>query len=139
MNDKNSKLNEFLSGKKVSRYEKLRDSIARTSQTLANSNTARMLKNRLLFWRIPRYRKIIAETVPFTAFIVMACYVAYLMERHNDEIKRKIQYTQTLKQEQIEKEDQVLKNILKDPKNPNYNKQIREVQRYRKLANKVPV
>lgn len=132
MNDKNSKLNEFLSGKKVSRFEKMKASVTRTANIFANSNMARMLKTRIFFWRVPRYRKLIAETVPFTTFVIMACYVAYLMERHNDEIKRKVQFTQTLKQEQIEREDEMLKNILKDPKNPNYNRQIREVQRYKK-------
>jgi len=132
MNDKNSKLNEFLSGKKVSRLEKMKASFTRNTNALANSNIARMLKTRIYFWKVPRYRKLIAETVPFTIFIATACYVAYLMENHNDEIKRKLQYTQTLKQEQVEREDQMLKNILKDPKNPNYNRQIREVQRYKK-------
>jgi hypothetical protein len=132
MKDKNTKLNEFLSGKKVSRFQKIKASIFETTSFLRNSNIAHVLKTRILFWRIPRYKKIIFENFPFTFFVLSACYIAYRMEKHNDDIKRMVQFNKTIKQEQVDLEDEALRNIMQDPRNVNYNKQIREVQRRKK-------
>ena len=69
--------------------------------------------SKLFFFRRGPFKKFMNETFPLVAFITFSCYMVYSMEYKYTKMKDKVIASKSLKQIQIEEEDEVLKNDKK--------------------------
>lgn len=125
-NELDSFLNQEKKGPKPSLYNRIKTRFL---------NSSFMIQQRRYFdYNLVRFKAFRKESLPLLLFIGFSTYVTWLMHDDLDEIKRKVQKSQSRKQEMAERENDMLKNIIQDPRNQNYNKQVREIQRSKKYA-----
>ena len=132
MEKKSSKLDEFLTGKKKPMHKKVSEGLHNFYVNVNNLILIRNLKTYFFFLKDPRSRKLFREYAPGTLFIIFACYMTIKMESKHDAIKRKIAYSKSFHEEKIIEENEALKNIIQDPTNKDFNRQIRDVQNKKK-------
>ena len=64
-----------------------------------------------------------------TAFLGLACAVAFAMESRNDALKRRIRTARTIEEEIGAEEHRLLEGLARQPDSANLNRQIRDFQR----------
>ena len=63
---------------------------------------------KFFFWKQRGFKRFMNETFPMLSFITFSCYVVYLMESKFATMKDKVTASKSMKQLQIEEEDEVI-------------------------------
>jgi len=63
---------------------------------------------RFMFYKTRAFKKFMNESFPVLSFMAFSCYIVYLMESQYTNMKDKVVASKSLKQIQIEQEDEVL-------------------------------
>jgi len=72
--------------------------------------------SKVFFFRSKMFKKWTRETLPIGAFITFSCFILWKMEEQLDRMRRKVITTKSLKQLEIEKENELLDKSLHDDK-----------------------
>ena len=129
MDPKNPKLDNFLKPKKKPLATRVREFM---DPRVRFPRHYKYYESYFHLHLVGKYKRFMRESFPVIFFIAFSTYITYLMHDELDVIKRKVQRNKSYKEEIIDKENVALNNIIKDPKNQQYNKQIREIQRSKK-------